>query len=206
MLGTYTNFVNLMNLCAITVPGPFRADGRPGSVTFIAPAEADAEAASLGSLIEAWGDRKLGATTWPFTATSLKEALLIRSSALLFAGTYVWVAAQPYYDEIGARFVRAEKTANDYKFYALPSEKVARPGLVRTASSRGASVALELWDIPEHKFGSFMKTIPAPLSIGTIKLSSGENVNGFLCEAVAAEGGQDITELADWRKYISKTP
>ena len=67
-------------------------------------------------------------------------------------------------------------------------------------------MALEIWDIPEHKFGGFMKTIPAPLSIGTIKLSSGENVNGFLCEAVAAEGGQDITELADWRKYISKTP
>ena len=66
-------------------------------------------------------------------------------------------------------------------------------------------MALELWDIPEHKFGSFIKTIPAPLAIGTIHLASGETVNGFLCEAVAAEGGQDITKLADWRKYISET-
>lgn len=207
MLGTYTNFVNLMNLCAITVPAPFRADGRPGSVTFIAPAEADAEVASLGSLIEAWGDRKLGATTWPFKGISLTEGASNQVVRIAVCGAHMsGLPLNHTMTEIGARFVRAEKTANDYKFYALPSVKVARPGLVRTAAGRGASVALEIWDIPEHKFGGFMKTIPAPLSIGTIKLSSGENVNGFLCEAVAAEGGQDITELADWRKYISKTP
>jgi allophanate hydrolase len=47
-LGTYTNFVNLLDLAAIAVPGPFRADGFPAGVTFIAPAGADHRLASLG--------------------------------------------------------------------------------------------------------------------------------------------------------------
>ena len=41
MLGTYTNFVNLLDLCAVTVPVPTRWDdgnGPPTSVTLIAPA------------------------------------------------------------------------------------------------------------------------------------------------------------------------
>ncbi|MDP1907214.1 MAG: amidase family protein [Hyphomicrobium sp.] len=34
-LGTYTNFVNLLDLAAIAVPGPFRHDGLPAGVTLI---------------------------------------------------------------------------------------------------------------------------------------------------------------------------
>ena len=40
-LGTYTNFVNLLDLAAIAVPGPFRRDGLPAGVTLIAPAGGD---------------------------------------------------------------------------------------------------------------------------------------------------------------------
>lgn len=40
-LGTYTNFVNLLDLAAIAVPGPFRADGLPAGLTLIAPAGSD---------------------------------------------------------------------------------------------------------------------------------------------------------------------
>ena len=36
-LGTYTNFVNLLDLCAIAVPSSLRADGLPSSVTLIGP-------------------------------------------------------------------------------------------------------------------------------------------------------------------------
>ena len=46
-LGTYTNFVNLLDLAAIAVPGPFRADGLPAGVTLIAPAGTDHVLAGL---------------------------------------------------------------------------------------------------------------------------------------------------------------
>jgi len=41
-LGTYTNFVNLLDLCALAVPANAYAGGMPIGVTLIAPAFADA--------------------------------------------------------------------------------------------------------------------------------------------------------------------
>jgi allophanate hydrolase len=46
-LGTYTNFVNLLDMAAIAAPGPFRADGLPAGVTFIGRAGADRALAGL---------------------------------------------------------------------------------------------------------------------------------------------------------------
>lgn len=40
-LGTYTNFVNLLDLAAVAVPGPTRADGLPFGVQLIGPAFSD---------------------------------------------------------------------------------------------------------------------------------------------------------------------
>jgi allophanate hydrolase len=48
-LGTYTNFVNLLDLAALAVPGPFRTDGLPAGITLIAPRGADARLARLGA-------------------------------------------------------------------------------------------------------------------------------------------------------------
>jgi allophanate hydrolase len=48
-LGHYTNFVNLLDLCAVAVPGPFRADGLPAGVTLVARAHRDDWLAALGA-------------------------------------------------------------------------------------------------------------------------------------------------------------
>lgn len=205
MLGTYTNFVNLLNLCAIAVPTPARSDGRPGSVTFIAEAGADAKVAALAAKVEAWGNRRLGATDWPFAAPSLPDAAPEEVIRIAVCGAHMsGLPLNHTLTECGARLVRADKTAPDYRFHALPGSGVARPGLVRTAPGQGAGVAVELWDMPVIAFGSFMKTIPAPLGIGTLTLADGSAVQGFLCEAIAAQGAEDITELADWRKYLAE--
>ncbi len=46
-LGTYTNFVNLLDYCAVAVPAGFRADGLAFGVTLIAPAFCDADLTEL---------------------------------------------------------------------------------------------------------------------------------------------------------------
>ncbi len=46
-LGTYTNFVNLLDLCGVAVPAALHADGTPFGITILAPAGADALAASI---------------------------------------------------------------------------------------------------------------------------------------------------------------
>jgi allophanate hydrolase len=50
-LGTYTNFVNLLDLCALAVPGPFRSDGMPAGTTLIAPRGHDRILTDLGARI-----------------------------------------------------------------------------------------------------------------------------------------------------------
>src|SRR6266481_1621573 len=61
-LGTYTNFVNLLDLCALAVPASMRADGTPFGVTLIAPAGCDAALASIGRAFHADTALTLGAT------------------------------------------------------------------------------------------------------------------------------------------------
>ncbi len=46
-LGTYTNFVNLLDLCGIAVPAALHTDHTPFGVTFLAPAGNDAMIASM---------------------------------------------------------------------------------------------------------------------------------------------------------------
>jgi allophanate hydrolase len=47
-LGTYTNFVNLLDLAALAIPGPARPDGLPAGITLIGPRGTDAALAALG--------------------------------------------------------------------------------------------------------------------------------------------------------------
>src|SRR5499433_811948 len=64
-LGTYTNFVNLLDLCALAVPAAMRADGTPFGITLIAPAGEDAALASIGRAFHADTALPLGATGKP---------------------------------------------------------------------------------------------------------------------------------------------
>ena len=205
MLGTYTNFVNLMDMCGIAVPTPARPDGRPGSVTILAEAGADAKVAAIAAQIEALGARSLGATDWPFSAAPLPSDVSADVIRIAVCGAHMTgLPLNHTLTECGATFVRKDASAPDYTFHALPGNGVARPGMVRTAPGKGAAIALELWDMPVAAFGGFMKTIPAPLGIGTLSLADGTKVQGFVCEAIATEGATDITDLADWRKYLAK--
>jgi allophanate hydrolase len=53
--------------------------------------------------------------------------------------------------------------------------------------------------MPLNNFGSFVALIPSPLGIGKVKLSNDEEVCGFICEAFATEGAEDITFSGGWR-------
>ncbi len=64
-LGTYTNFVNLLDLSALAVPAGIRSDGIPWGVTFIAPAWHDSQLLGLGARWHAQVGGKLGATATP---------------------------------------------------------------------------------------------------------------------------------------------
>jgi allophanate hydrolase len=102
----------------------------------------------------------------------------------------------------GGRLVRAVNSAPVYKFYALPGGPPHRPGMVRVKEG-GAAIAMEIWELPATGFGSFVAGIGAPLGIGTVELEDGGRVHGFVCEAIAADGAQDITHHGGWRAYVA---
>ena len=64
-LGTYTNFVNLLDLCGLAVPASMRPDGTPFGITLLAPAGADALLASIGREFHRRSGLPLGALKYP---------------------------------------------------------------------------------------------------------------------------------------------
>jgi allophanate hydrolase len=201
--GTYTNFVNLLDMCGIAVPVPARSDGRPGSVTLLAAKGKDAEIAAIACSLEAAGQRNLGATDWAYMPPADLPQRAPASLTLAVCGAHM--AGLPLNHQLTDRnavFVKTARTTDAYRFYQLAGGPPKRPGLIRGIPGSGAPIALELWDLPLAHVGSFLKGIPAPLGLGTIALEDGSHVQGFLCEAIAAVEATDITEIGDWRDLI----
>ncbi len=187
-LGTYTNFVNLLDMCGIAVPSGPRGDGRPGSVTLLAPSGKDAQIASVAAA---------------FTEEPLADAPVQPSEdefAIAVCGAHMSGMALNYeLTSRGGRLLEATRTAPRYRLYALAGGPPQRPGLLRT--KKGAKIELEVWALPKSTVGEFLESIPAPLCIGTVELENGAKRHGFLVETTGVQGANDITRVGSWRKY-----
>ncbi|MFN4271811.1 MAG: allophanate hydrolase [Aliihoeflea sp.] len=200
-LGTYTNFVNLLDLCGIAVPTGTRVDGRPGSITFLAEAGRDAYCAALACTMEAG---QLGAAGRTRKRTVLPEGGVQHGEiALAVCGAHMsGLPLNHQLTALGGRFLRACRTAPAYSLHALAGGPPQRPGLVRRPGN-GASIELEIWGLPTEGVGAFLAGIPAPLGIGTVELEDGSSVKGFLCETHGLAGASDITAFGGWRKWLA---
>ncbi len=203
-LGTYTNFVNLLDLCGLAVPCTIREDGAPSGVTLLAPGGQDALLATLGRALHAESKLPLGALGQPQPPlTALSPVATAGEIAIAVVGAHLSaMALNGELKALGARLLEATSTAPDYKLYALDGTP-ARPGLLRVAAGTGAAIAVETWALSAEAFGCFVAAVPQPLSIGTIRLADGRTVKGFLVEAQAVTGSRDITQFGGWRAYMA---
>jgi len=189
-LGHYTNFVNLLDGCAIALPAGFRPNGLAFGITLVAPGFADR---ALGALAA----RFQGSAPAPDTAPDGTVSLFVVGAHL---------TGMPLNRELtgaGGVLLREIRTAADYRFFALPGTVPPKPGLIRTPGAAGPGILGEVWALSPEAFGQFVARIPAPLGIGKIALADGSLVSGFLCEAYALEGALDITSLGGWRAYMA---
>jgi len=202
-LGTYTNFVNLLDLCGITVPVSKRSDGLPGSVTLLGCAGSDNYVASIARTLHHGLNVKMGATSHALPPPNpVSSAVQAREIAIGVVGAHM--SGMPLNSELlrlGGRFLRQSSTAPEYRLYALAGGPPKKPGLVR--SDNGGSINLEIWALPKCNFGRFVESVPLPLGIGTIILESNELVKGFICETKGLEGAEDITAFGGWRNYMN---
>ncbi|MBR1230821.1 allophanate hydrolase [Bradyrhizobium sp. AUGA SZCCT0182] len=204
-LGTYTNFVNLLDLCGLALPSAMRSDGIPFGITLLAPAGHDAQLASIGRAFHADTGLKMGAkdlTQPPLAA--LSPQLSGDEIAIAAVGAHLsGMALNGELTDLGGRLLEEASTAPDYKLYALDTTP-PKPGMLRVEAGAGSSIKLELWALSAAAFGKFVAAIPPPLSIGTIRLADGRGVKGFLVEPAAVTGARDISAFGGWRAFMAQ--
>jgi allophanate hydrolase len=188
-LGLYTHFVNLMDLAAVAMPAGFRGNGLPFGVSLIGPAFSDEGLLALAR-------RASDADAIPPPTAP---------GCVLLAVVGAHLRGQPLNRQLtdrGARFVRACRTAPDYRLFALPGTVPPKPGLLRDPAFAGTGLEVEVWAVPEAQFGGFVAAVPPPLTIGSVTLNDGSSVKGFLCESAAAASAADITRFGGWTAYL----
>ncbi len=204
-LGRYNNFMNLLDLCGLTVPAGRYSFGPGFGITLIAPAWHDAQLLALGA-------RYLGETA-PANANChlIGDKPSVRSTPLEITEVTLAVCGahlrgQPLHHQLtalGAGFLAATTTAPAYRLFALAHTTPAKPGLARVAPGEpGASIAVETYSLSPDAFGRFTAAVPAPMVIGNAELIDGTWVKSFLCEPHALRGATDITSFGGWSAWL----
>lgn len=198
-LGYYTNFMNLLDYAAVAVPVGTMANGLPSGVTLFGRAFTDQYLLSLADALQRNqplalpGGREMAGTAPAQTAGHDRLQIVV-------CGAHLDGLALNYQlRQRGAILRSAARSAPHYRLYALADGK--RPGMVRD-EQQGASIALEVWDLPHHEVGSFLAAIPAPLGLGKVELEDGRWLTGFICENYGLQGAQEITSYGGWRSWL----
>lgn len=202
--GYYTNFANFLQLAAVAVPNGFTADGLPAGMTLLAPVGSEERLCELGMDWQRRANLPLGATGFSLPAANSRgkagQVRRVPEGHVRVAVAGAHLRGQPLHGDLqktGARFVRAARTAQRYRFMAFVDLDPPRPGLLRD-DERAGSIQVELYDLPMEGFGRLVAAVGPPLAIGTVELADGECVKGFLCESCAAEAAVDITDFGGW--------
>jgi len=176
-MGRYTNHCNLLDLCAINIPAGFSKENLPFGITLFGLS---------------------GNEGWLF---ELANKFKNKTTFLAVCGLHMrGLPLEHQMHQYGANFVREDATEKCYAFIKLLAHP-SKPGLIRK-NEGGASIKLEIWEMPNSRLGDFLNEIPPPLGIGTITLLDGSSVLGFLCEEYASKEAEDITKHGGWRVAI----
>lgn len=171
LMGLYTNHCNLLDLAAIAVPENSTDREYPFGITIFGLSTDEC-------LISAAAERFLGSESMELAVCGLHR----RDRELEYQIT-----------QLGGRFVRHTKTADEYKLFDLGN----KPGMIR-ADGDTNSIAVDIYRLPKSSFGRFMENVKMPLCIGDVRLKDGSVVKGFLCEAKGTENAKDITAHGEY--------
>ncbi|MFF0144834.1 allophanate hydrolase [Amycolatopsis sulphurea] len=180
-LGTYSTFVNVLDLAAVTVPvAP--GDRRPFGVTIATRAFEDQLGIDLAAVLT--GEQE--ASTYPPEGTDV-----------VVFGAHL--RGQPLHDRLrGARFCGVVRTAEAYRMVLLDGTDPVQPGVMPgTAALDG-----ERWRLSPAAFGRFVAELPAPLLLGRVELEDGSSPFAVRCDPAAADGAEGLDRYASWRGYL----
>lgn len=198
ILGTYTNFMNLLDYSALALPAGFYEDRLPWGVTIFAPAGMDRALLEHGSMYERTIARQQAANF----AEGFDEVMVVVCGAHMEGMPLNWQLK-----DRGGELLTPMKTAERYRMYVVPAGDglPERPALVRVTEGQGVRIDCEIWTLSTKEFGEFVSNIPAPLGIGKVVMESGVVHSGFIAEAIAMEGARDVSEFGGWRGYVGRS-
>ncbi|GAA5315494.1 MAG: allophanate hydrolase [Candidatus Pelagadaptatus aseana] len=201
-LGYYTNFMNLLDMAAVSVPTDFTDNGMPFGITLVGNHFSDRALLSIANRIQQSIGMTVAALDYPQPPLADNPVIDTACIDVLVCGAHLdGLPLNWQLRERGAVLKETTTTTPDYKMYALAGGPPFRPGLVYS-EGEGAAIDVEIWSVPADQFGSFVAGIPAPLGIGKVKVSDGRMVTGFICEPYGVEGAEDVTHFGGWRAYM----
>lgn len=203
VLGTYTNFMNLLDYSAVAVPVGATECGVHWGVSLFSKAFKDIYLLNQSAKLQRCFSQQMGATgnTLPDISDNA-TAMLADYIDIIVCGAHL--EGQPLnwqLQERGATLLEKTSSSNNYKLYALADGK--RPGMTRVEEG-GAEIEIEIWRMPHEAFGGFTAGIPAPLGIGKVETREGQWLSGFICENYGLEGATDITQYKAWRNWLAQ--
>ncbi|MFU8838414.1 MAG: allophanate hydrolase [Thiohalomonadaceae bacterium] len=204
-LGRYTNFVNLADLCAISLPAGFRKDGLPFGITLISQTWQHRALFEFATRWQAQLPWTQGVSGVPATQADLD---ILKPAGHVLAVVGAHLRGQPLNHQLlsrGARFLETTRSSHDYRLYALANTQPAKPGLSHSPGSAvaGQGIELELWSLDSTALGELLMEVPPPLGLGTVQLADGRQVKGFICEGYALHDATDITAYGGWRAWLA---
>jgi len=211
LLGTYTNFCNLFDLCAVAVPAG-DVGGAQFGITVVGRTFDDALAADIARRIEATpappalfaaaavpgcaGPEATAAAGQPSSSVPWPVAAGAAAVPLVVVGAHrKGQPLAPQLEELGAFWDGPVRTAARYRMVSLATVP-PKPGVYR--SDDGAELVGERWLPSPAALGMFLAALPEPMLLGSVELADGSTAVGFACDAVAARHGEDITAWGDW--------
>jgi len=206
-LGYYTNFMNLLDYAAISVPAGFLENGLPFGITLFGSAFSDRLLLSAGAQLQQINHFALGATKHALTVGNRCQSGAEKPcTGIKVAVCGAHLSGFPLNHQLterGGHLIKSAHTSANYRFYALAGGPPYRPGLIRVDAAQGESIEVEVWCVPAESLGSFLQGIPQPLGLGKVELDDGSWVTSFICEGYAVADASDITEFAGWRGYMA---
>jgi allophanate hydrolase len=201
-LGHYTNFMNLLDYAALSIPIGFLESGLPYGITAFHQAFSDRDLLSWGRTV--MSSLKLTTAKNPkaHVGPDLSPEKTTKTVDLVVCGAHLdgyklnWQLLAR-----GGKKLESTSTSPNYRMFLLPGEP-KRPGLIRDTAN-GREIEVEVWQLDVDTFGSFVEEVGRPLGIGKLELSDGRWRTGFICEGYIIPECQEITEHGSWRTFLS---
>ncbi|MGW0035846.1 allophanate hydrolase [Gordonia sp. NPDC003376] len=204
-MGTYTNFCNLFDLCAVAVPAGTvtESDGSTAQfgVTFLGRGHDDAVMMDLARRFTGTAPESAASNSAAPNSAAPNDAgsndaawpeAHVASTELAVFGAHM--RGGPLTHELaerGARWSGEVRTAASYRLVELDTVP-AKPGLIRDPDA-GTTIDGEVWTLSPAALGGFLAALPSPMSLGKVELDDGRWVTGFGCAADAGATGVPLT-------------